>query len=128
MEEFFLKNPWVRSFVPLLLMSASSVFASSLVVELADGNSIQWSEIPKKVSFYILLISTVLLCVYQVAMARHDQNLVKGLTNKQYDAAHRSKILDEHAKRSKKLIKEGKITQLEEETEVFKKLFGEEVK
>jgi len=128
MEEFFLKNPWVRSFVPLALMGASSVFASSLVVELADGNSIQWLEIPTKVSFYILLISTVLLCSYQVAMTRHDQNLVKGLTSKQYDAAHRSKILDEHAKRSKKLIKEGNIAQLEKETEVFKKLFGEGVK
>ncbi|MBL0460823.1 MULTISPECIES: hypothetical protein [Aeromonas] len=128
MEEILLKNPWVRSLLPLVLMGASSVFASSLVVEIANGNQISWHEIPQKVSFYVLLICTILLCLYQVAISRHDTNLIRGLTPKQYEAALRIYVAEESAKRAKKLIKEGSVDQLIKETEAFKKLFGEALK
>lgn len=128
MEEIFLKNPWVRALLPLLLMGGSSVFASSLVVEIASGNQIAWHDVPQKASFYILLICTGVLCIYQVAINRHDINLVKGLTAQQYDAALRIQVAEESAKRAKKLIKEGNIDKLEKETEIFKKLFGESVR
>lgn len=128
MVDILLKNPWVRALLPLMLMGASSVFASSLVVEIANGNHITWNEIPKKISFYILLICTGTLCLYQVSIARHDLNLIKGLTPKQYDAALRNQVVEESAKRAKKLIKEGNIDKLEKETAIFKSLFGEGVK
>lgn len=125
MEELFLKNPWLRALLPLLLMGASSVIASSLVVEIASGNQIAWDEIPQKVSFYILLICIGTLCFYQVSINRHDINLIKGLTAKQYEAALRNQVAEESAKRARKLIKEGNIDKLEKETATFKKLFGE---
>ncbi|WP_148260831.1 hypothetical protein [Ectopseudomonas mendocina] len=125
MEEIFLKNPWIRALLPLLLMGASSVFASSLVVEIASGNQIAWNEIPQKASFYILLICTGALCFYQVSINRHDINLIKGLTPKQYEAALRNQVAEESAKRARKLIKEGNVDKLEKETAIFKKLFGE---
>lgn len=128
MVEIFLKNPWVRALLPLLLMGGSSVFASSLVVEIASGNQIAWHDVPQKASFYILLFCTCILCIYQVAINRHDINLVKGLTAQQYDAAIRIQVAEESAKRAKKLIKEGNIETLEKETAIFKKLFGESVK
>ncbi|MCY1452151.1 hypothetical protein D9M71_690540 [compost metagenome] len=125
MEEIVLKNPWVRALLPLMLMGVSSVFASSLVVEIASGNQIAWNEIPQKISFYILLICTGILCLYQVSINRHDINLIKGLTPKQYEAALRNQVAEESAKRARKLIKEGNIDKLEKETATFKKLFGE---
>ncbi len=128
MEEFFLRNPWVRAFLPLLLMAASSVFASSLVVEIAIGSKLDWIQVGSKPSFYLLIICTVLLCFYQVSLSRHDGLLIKGLTPKQYEASLRNKVAEESAKRARKLIKEGKVEQLEKETETFKKLFGEGVK
>jgi hypothetical protein len=128
MEEILLKNPWVRSLLPLLLMGASSVFASSLVVEIASENQIAWNEIPQKISFYILVICTGALCLYQVSIARHDNSLIKGLTPKQYEASLRNQVAEESAKRARKLIKEGNIDKLEKETAAFKKLFGEGVK
>lgn len=128
MEKFFLRNPWVRAFLPLLLMAASSVFASSLVVEIASENKLDWIQVGTKSSFYLLIISTVLLCSYQVSLSRHDGQLIKGLTPKQFEASLRNKVAEESAKRAKKLIKEGNVDQLEKETEAFKKLFGEGVK
>ena len=84
-----------------------------------------WSEIPQKGSFYILLISTLLLCLYQILIFRHDKNIMKGFTAKQYEAAIRNKVAEDVAERSKKLIRDGEIEQLEKETEIFKKLYGE---
>jgi len=128
MEDVLLKNPWVRALLPLILMGASSVFASSLVVEIANGNNIEWNLVLSKVSFYLLIICSALLCAYQVIISRHDQALIKGITPKQFEAALRNEVAEESAKRARKLIQEGNVEKLEKETEAFKKLFGEGVK
>ena len=128
MIDTLLKNPWLRSFIPLLLLGVSGVSTSSLVVEISVGNEIMWKDVPFKFSFYLLTISSVLLCSYQVAISRHDNKILKGITPKQYEANLRNEVAEETAKRARKLIKDGKIDQLEKETETFKKLFGEGVK
>ncbi|WP_299977531.1 hypothetical protein [Desulfobacula sp.] len=125
METFFLRNPWFRAFFPLLLLGVASVSASSLVVEISVSNGIVWSLIPQKVSFYILLISTIFLALYQIKISMHDRDMIKGFTPKQYEAAIRNKVAEGVAKRSLKLIQNGEIDQLEQETETFKKLYGE---
>jgi hypothetical protein len=125
MEELFLKNPWARALIPLTLMGIVGVTASSLVVEIAYGNEIQWRLIPQKVSFYILFMSSFFSAFYQIKIQRYDNELAKGFTPKQYEAAIRNKVAEEVARRSKKLIRDGHIDQLEKETETFKKLFGE---
>lgn len=125
MESFFLRNPWVRTFFSLLLMGVASVAASSLVVEISINNEIVWSLIPQKVSFYILLISTIALAIYQILISKHDREIFRGFTPKQYEATIRNKIAEGVAKRSLRLIEDGNIEQLEKETETFKKLFGE---
>jgi uncharacterized membrane protein YfcA len=125
METFFLRNPWFRAFYPLLLMGIAGVSASSLVVEISESNRIIWSLIPQKVSFYVLLISTIFLALYQIKVSKHDRDMIKGFTPKQYEAAIRNKVAEGVAKRSLKLIQDGKIDQLEKETETFKKLYGE---
>lgn len=125
MSEIFLKNPWVRSFVPLILIAVSSVVASTLVVEIAEGNTINWAELPKKESFYFLLAATVMMCIYQVLIFKHDSKLIKGITPKQFEASLRNEVAEATAKRAKKHIKDGRIDLLEEETLKFQKLFGE---
>jgi len=125
MEEIFLRNLWVRAFLPLFLMGAVSVSASSLVVEISTGNGIAWGLVPQKLSFYILLIATALLAFYQISISKYDRDLAKGFTPKQYEATIRNKVAEDIAKRSRKLIQDGKIEQLEKETETFKKLYGE---
>jgi hypothetical protein len=107
------------------LMGIVGVTASSLVVEIAYGNEIQWRLIPQKVSFYILFMSSFFSAFYQIKIQRYDNELAKGFTPKQYEAAIRNKVAEEVARRSKKLIRDGHIDQLEKETETFKKLFGE---
>ncbi len=59
---------------------------------------------------------------------KRDSELLKGFTPKQYEACIRNQLAEDVSKRSRKLIKEGKIDQLVAETEAFKKLFGEEQK
>lgn len=125
MEELFLRNPWIRAILPLALSAASSVFSSSLVVEIANGNEINWSHVPEKPSFYILIICALTLCSYQALLSRHDNNLFTGLSPEQWEATMRNKLAEDTAKRARKLIKDGNIKRLEEETETFKKLFGE---
>ena len=106
-------------------MGVISILGNSLVVEISSGNKVLWSEIPRTGSFYILLILTLLLGVYQFLLFKHDTNIIKGFTPKQYEAAIRNKVAEDVAKRSKKLIRDGEIEQLEKETEIFKKLYGE---
>jgi hypothetical protein len=125
MEQLLLRNPFFRAFFPLLLMGIASVSASSLVVEISVSNGISWSLIPQKVSFYILFISTIFLTFYQIKISKHDRDMIKGFTPKQYEATIRNKVAEGVAKRSLKLIQDGKIDQLEKETETFKKLYGE---
>jgi hypothetical protein len=125
MEGFFLRNPWVRAFLPLILMGVASVTASSLVVEISSDDGLMWSLIPQKVSFYVLLIATIALATYQILISKHDREVFRGFTPKQYEASIRNKVAEGVAKRSLKLIQDGNIEQLEKETETFKKLYGE---
>ena len=106
-------------------MGVASVSANCLVVEISVSNGIVWSLIPAKVSFYILLFSTIFLALYQIKISKYDRDMIKGFTPKQYEAAIRNKVAEGIAKRSLKLIQDGKIDQLEKETETFKKLYGE---
>lgn len=106
-------------------MGVASFTIGTLVVEVSSGNEILWAQIPAKVSFYIFLLSTLILCIYQIQVSKHDREFIKGLTPKQYEAKIRNRVAEGVAKRSKKLITEGKIDQLEQETETFKKLYGE---
>ena len=124
MNEFFLRNPWVRALVPLTLMGVAGFACNILATEISAGSEIAWSSIPSKVSFYIFLLTTIILCIYQVEISKHDKTLIKGFTAKQYEAAIRNKVAEDIAKRSKKLIRDGDINQLEKETEIFNKLYG----
>lgn len=124
MERIYFRNPWIRTLIPLLLMGVISVLGNSLVVEISDGNKVLWSHIPKTGSFYLLLIATLLLGIYQFLLFKHDTNLLKGFTAKQYEAAIRNKVAEVVAKRSIKLIHDGEIEQLEKETDIFRKLYG----
>jgi len=124
MNDFFLRNPWVRALVPLVLMGIAGLSGNVLAAEIATGSEINWPSIPSKVSFYIFLLATIILCIYQVEISKHDRTLIKGFTAKQYEAAIRNKVAEDVAKRSKKLIRDGDIETLEKETEIFSKLYG----
>lgn len=124
MEEFFLKNAWVRGILPIFFMSIAGVTASSLVVEIASGNQIEWDVIPKKLSFYLLLLTTIVSAFYQIKIQKYDRQVSVGLTAIQYEAAIRTRVAEGVADRSMKLIQDGKIEQLEHETETFKRLYG----
>ncbi|MCS6122929.1 hypothetical protein [Shewanella baltica] len=128
MPDIIYRNPWVRALIPLLCATVVGVASSALIVEVATGQDIDWSAMPKKVSFYVVLACVVVACAYQVKLAKRDNELLKGFTPKQYEACIRNRVAEDVAKRSKKLINEGKIDQLVAETDAFKKLFGEEQK
>lgn len=106
-------------------MGIAGVSGNVLAGEISIGEEITWLLIPQKFSFYILLTSTVILCIHQVAVASNDRKLIKGIRPKQYEAAIRNKVAEDVANRSKKLIRDGEIEQLEKETEIFNKLYGE---
>jgi len=125
MEELFLINYWIRTLIPLVLMSIAGILTNSLIVNITVNNEIIWLLIPKQVSFYIFIIVTIFLWLYQVIIFKHDKELIKGFTPKQYEANQRNKLAEGIAKRSKKLIEEGNIEQLEKETTIFQKLYGE---
>ena len=124
-EAFLLRSPWVRALVPLVLMGVVGVAASALVVEIAHQDSIRWEKIPYKVSFYVLVVAIILSALYQIAVYRFDQELVRGFTPKQYEATIRNRVAEDVARRSQKLIRDGNIEQLERETETFRRLYGE---
>lgn len=127
MGDNILKNSWFRALIPLVLMGIVGVTASSLVVEIATGNEIQWGLAPKKVSFYLLLVAIIASAIYQIIIQRYERELAKGFTPKQYEAAIRNRVAEEVAQRSKKLIRDGQIEQLEKETKTFKKLYGGDI-
>lgn len=125
MRSLLLENPWFRILIPLLLMGVVSFSINTLVVEINQDQGIVWASIPSKISFYIFLLATIFLCVHQVMLFKRDKNLISGITPKQYEATIRNKVAEDVAKRSRKLIKDGKVEQLEKETEVFNKLYGD---
>lgn len=125
MSDFLLKNPWTRAFIPLVLMGIASLAGNVLASDITSSPDASWSTVYLRVPFYILLISTSLLCTFQVTVSKYDRALLKGFTAKQYEAAVRNRVAEDVAKRSKQLINEGNIDQLEKETEVFKRLYGE---
>ncbi|MDD2906134.1 MAG: hypothetical protein PHC74_07520 [Sulfurimonas sp.] len=117
MEQLFFKNTWSKAIIPLILMGVVSLSGNTLVVEISTNNNIDWLQVPKKISFYILIVSTLILAYYQMKIAQLDKELMKGFTPKQYEARMRNRMAEDVEKRSRKLIGEGKIQQLEEETE-----------
>lgn len=125
MKALFLKNPWARAFIPLILMGIVGVSSNSLVTEITNGNTVQWRYIFEKSSFYILLAANVLAALYQITVSRYDKELAKGFTPKQYEATIRNRVAEDVARRSQKLIRDGNIDQLERETEAFKRMYGE---
>lgn len=127
-QNLLFRNAWIRALLPLILIGVVGVVSNTLVVELAKGNEIQWEQITRKASFYYLVAFTIISAVYQIALQRHDQDLARGFTPKQYEAQIRNRVAEQVAKRSLKLIKDGNIEQLERETETFKRLYGENKK
>ncbi|MCX6064957.1 MAG: hypothetical protein NT121_04285 [Chloroflexi bacterium] len=127
MKDLILRNPWMRTLLPLLLLTIASFTANTLVVEISSGSNIDWFAIPKKISFYILLVATIATFFYQVLIFKNDTLMLKGLTPKQYEAALRNQVLEDTAKRVKKLIQGGDLEELEKATETFKRLFGENI-
>ena len=125
MEQFFFKNLWAKAIIPLILMGVVSLSGNTLVVEISSNNNIDWIQAFTKISFYILIFSTMILGYYQMKIAKFDKELMKGFTPKQYEARMRNRMAEDVEKRSRKLIGEGKVQQLEEETEIFKRLYGE---
>jgi hypothetical protein len=125
MKALFLKSPWARAFIPLILMGIVGISSNSLVAEITNGNTVQWRHLFEKSSFYILLAATVLAALYQITVGRYDKELAKGFTPKQYEAAIRNRVAEDVARRSQKLIRDGNIDQLERETEAFKRMYGE---
>ncbi|EKP0300687.1 hypothetical protein ACK33V_13555 [Aeromonas veronii] len=128
MPDIFYRNPWLRALIPLLCATIVGVASSALVVEVASGQDVDWAAMPKKASFYVVFICILIACFYQVKLTKRDNELLKGFTAKQYEACIRNRVAEDVAKRSRKLINEGKIDQLVAETDAFKKLFGEEKK
>ena len=124
MEAFFFKNPFVRALLPLLLMGVVAFASDRLFMRIVGADSIAWGQIVDEPSFYIALIGTVVVAFYQIRIQRYDADLAQGFTPKQYEAAIRNQVAEEVAKRSRKLIQEGNIEKLKEETEAFKKLYG----
>jgi len=127
MGRIFLQNPWFRTFIPLFLVGIAGFAGNTLVVEISVENSIDWAAIPKKASFYVMLVSTLAVAVYQILLRRFDSDLMKGFTPRQYEARIRNRVAEDVARRSQKLIQEGEIDQLEKETETFKRLYGEKL-
>jgi len=126
MFDSFLRNPWLRALVPLVLMGAASLAVNILSAEIMTGHEITWSSIPKRIPFYVFLLVTIALCIHQVAISKYDRVNLKGFSAKQYEAAIRNKVAEDVAKRSRKLIRGGQIDRLEHETEIFRKLYGGE--
>lgn len=124
MREFFLRNAWVRATLPIVFMSIAGVTASSLVAEMTSGNKVNWDSIFLKLSFYLLIATTLLSAFYQIKIQKFDRQINGGLTAIQYEAAIRTRVAEVVADRSIKLIQDGNIKQLEEETEAFKRLYG----
>lgn len=124
-DAILFRNAWVRAFLPLILIGVVGIASNALVVELAKGNNIQWSQIASKASFYVLVATTIISAWYQIALQRHDQALLKGSTPKQYEAQIRNRVAEDVARRSQKLIREGNIEQLQKETETFQRLYGD---
>ena len=106
-------------------MGIAGLAGNLLASDISAGPEIAWSSIPSKVPFYIFVVTTILLCAYQVEISKHDRALIKGFTAKQYEATIRNKVAEDVAKRSKKLIRDGEIDKLEKETEIFNRLYGE---
>lgn len=124
MFDSFIRNPWLRALAPLVLMGAASLAVNILSAEIMADPEIAWSSIPKRTSFHIFLLATIVLCIHQVAISKYDRNNLKSFTPKQYEAAIRNKVAEDVAKRSRKLIRDGQIDRLEQETEIFRKLYG----
>ena len=126
MKGLLLENAWCRALIPLLLMGVVGVTASSLVAEITINANVIWQQMFQKISFYALLAAIFLSAIYQIALSRHDRDVAKGFTPRQYEAAIRNRVAEDVATRCKKLIKGGNIEQLERETEAFKRMYGEE--
>jgi len=120
-----LKSPWARAFIPVILMGVVGISSNSLVAEITSGSIVRWRLTFQNGSFYILVIATALAALYQIAVGRYDNEIARGFTPRQYEAAIRNRVAEEAAERSKKLIRDGNIEQLERETETFKRIYGE---
>jgi hypothetical protein len=110
--------------VPLLLAFAIALVGDRLYSRIVGDDGVVWAQILDEPSFYIALILTAVLTIYQVQISKFDNELAKGFTPKQYEATIRNNVAEDVANRSKKLIAEGKIDQLEKETETFQRLYG----
>lgn len=122
---FLLKSAWTRASIPVLLMVIVGISSNSLVAEITSGSVVRWHLMFQTSSFYILLVATIVTVSYQIAVVRYDKEVARGFTPRQYEAAIRNGVAEEVSKRSKKLIRDGNIEQLERETEAFKRLYGE---
>lgn len=122
MTEKILESPGWKTFFSVVIPLIVGVFSGTLVTELTTPTGLNWPSFYKTVSFYGLLIVTVISYVYFRAVYMYERQIDRFLDDDYCRAYMRSKCLPEAAERYKELIRSGQKGDLTSAMKEFEKL------
>jgi len=102
-----LESALARALVPTILSVAIGVLSGSLVTEITTPRGLDWSHVHSTVSFYGLILSTVLQGMYAKLLYGYEQEVLKFADTEYCIAYLRARCLPELAARAQERIRNG---------------------
>lgn len=119
---YVLESPFWKTFISVILPILTAFFSGTLVVEITSGTGLNWKDILRAKSFYVLILLILFIYIYNRAVYLKDKETMRFLDNDYCVAYMRSQCLPEAAKRFKELIRDGQGGEFKQAMDELKKV------
>jgi hypothetical protein len=121
-DRLMAKSPFVRTTLSLSSTLAASVLSATLIGEMTTQNGIEWTRLTHTVSFYLLLLISVLLYAYHRSLFAYDSHVLKYQDIEYCEAYVRSQCIPEAVSQYRRAMKAGDPDQLKEAKSELRRL------
>jgi len=115
---------WAKASIPSLSAAFMGFFTSTLIADITPSETTEWNKIPNSGSLYLTLFFVTVSVLYTWYVLKNEINIEK-MTSKQFEASLRNGVADAAKNHLVDLIKAGNFSELEQNTEIIQRLFGD---
>lgn len=121
-KAFLIESPGWRTFFSFVIPILAAFFSGTFVTELTINGVLSWKSFYSTISFYVLIVLSTLIYVYNKAIYLHDKGISKFADTEYCTAYVRSKCLPEAAKKYQELIRTGNGGELKQAMDEIRKI------
>ena len=117
-----LESPACKTAIFVASTMLAGIFSAIFITEITAPTGMDWAGFYKARSFYVLLVLTAFIYLYNKEAIRFEKNILNYKDTEYCMAYVRSKYIPEAADRYRKLISEGRVEELRQAMDEVQRL------